>query len=66
MVACAVYIYAESVVKEHWRSLPGVSTRTTAELQDIAKRAKVHWSGQVPMHVGFLQALNSAPRLEKR
>ena len=27
---------------EHWRSLPGVRTRTTAELQDLAKRAKVN------------------------
>jgi hypothetical protein len=26
---------------EHWRSSPGVRTRTTAELQDMAKRAKV-------------------------
>ena len=27
---------------EHWRSSPGVRTRTTAELQDMAKRAKVN------------------------
>ena len=26
---------------EYWRSFPGVRTRTTAELQDMAKRAKV-------------------------
>ena len=36
---------------EYWRSLPGVRTRTTAELQDMAKRAKV--TPQTPLRVVY-------------
>ena len=51
-------------ILEFWRTLPDVRVRGTGELQEMAKRSKAHWSGQVPMHVGFLQALYNAPRME--
>ena len=54
----------QKCILEYWRNLPDAGTRSTAELQELAKRAKTHWSGQVPIYVGFLQTLYAAPRMD--
>jgi len=51
-------------ILEYWRTLPDILTCGPGDLQDMVKRARVHWSGQVPMHVGFLQKLYEAPRMK--
>jgi hypothetical protein len=73
MVSYFSYIYGtyfnvnpliQKCILEYWRTLPGVDMWSTGELQVLAKKCKVYWSGQVPMHVGFLQKLYEAPRME--
>ena len=53
----------QKCILEYWRTLPDVLTRGPGDLQALAKRGKAHWSGQVPLHVGFLQKLYEAPRI---
>jgi hypothetical protein len=56
----------QKCVLEHLRAYPGVETRTSMELQLMAKKSDTAWRGQVPMRIGFLQALYKAPRLDKQ
>jgi hypothetical protein len=53
----AVNPLIQKCIIEAWRNYPGVHTRTTGDLQAMAKRAKAHWAGQVPMKVGLLQMM---------
>ena len=68
------YIYAtyfsvnpliQKCILESWRSLSGVGTRSTGDLQKMAKCVKSYWAGQVPMRVGFLQKLYCTARMDR-
>jgi hypothetical protein len=56
----------QKCVLEHLRAYPGVETRTSMDLQLMAKKSDTAWIGQVPMLIGFMQALYKAPRLDEK
>jgi hypothetical protein len=61
----AVNPLIQKCIIEAWRNYPGVHTRTTGDLQAMAKSAKAYWVGQVPMKVGFLQLMCMVRRRAK-